>query len=165
MCALSDMWVRSRSFRHHRRPEKAGVSRLRLSRNRSLWQRRRSADPPREGKLRNLEEVIRLKPLDGTMHRTHPLGHARPPHRGKRPSPSRLHRQIVVVHNGIVENYLSLKKKLIAEGHRFTTETDTESSRTWSKSITCKPATAIVHYWNKPCAKPSRNSPACSRWW
>jgi len=32
----------------------------------------------------------------------------------------------VVVHNGIVENYLSLKKKLIAEGHRFTTETDTE---------------------------------------
>jgi glucosamine--fructose-6-phosphate aminotransferase (isomerizing) len=32
----------------------------------------------------------------------------------------------VVVHNGIVENYLSLKKKLIAEGHKFTTETDTE---------------------------------------
>jgi glutamine---fructose-6-phosphate transaminase (isomerizing) len=30
------------------------------------------------------------------------------------------------VHNGIVENYLSLKKKLIAEGHKFTTETDTE---------------------------------------
>ena len=33
---------------------------------------------------------------------------------------------IVVVHNGIIENYLSLKKKLIEEGHRFTTETDTE---------------------------------------
>ncbi len=32
----------------------------------------------------------------------------------------------MVVHNGIVENYLSLKKKLIAEGHKFTTETDTE---------------------------------------
>ena len=30
------------------------------------------------------------------------------------------------MHNGIVENYLSLKKKLIAEGHKFTTETDTE---------------------------------------
>src|SRR5262249_51923128 len=30
------------------------------------------------------------------------------------------------VHNGIVENYLSLKKKLIEEGHRFSTETDTE---------------------------------------
>ena len=30
------------------------------------------------------------------------------------------------MHNGIVENYLSLKKKLIEEGHKFTTETDTE---------------------------------------
>ena len=32
----------------------------------------------------------------------------------------------MVVHNGIVENYLQLKKKLIEEGHKFTTETDTE---------------------------------------
>ena len=34
--------------------------------------------------------------------------------------------RIVVVHNGIVENYLALKKELIAEGHKFVTETDTE---------------------------------------
>jgi glucosamine--fructose-6-phosphate aminotransferase (isomerizing) len=34
--------------------------------------------------------------------------------------------EVVVVHNGIVENYLSLKKSLIAEGHTFVTETDTE---------------------------------------
>src|SRR5881296_109449 len=34
--------------------------------------------------------------------------------------------RIVVVHNGIVENYLSLKKRLIQEGHKFSTETDTE---------------------------------------
>src|SRR5216683_744577 len=34
--------------------------------------------------------------------------------------------RIVVVHNGIIENYVSLKRKLIEEGHRFTTETDTE---------------------------------------
>ena len=31
-----------------------------------------------------------------------------------------------MVHNGIIENYVSLKKQLIAEGHKFTTETDTE---------------------------------------
>ena len=34
--------------------------------------------------------------------------------------------RIVVVHNGIIENYVALKRSLIAEGHRFTTETDTE---------------------------------------
>ena len=34
--------------------------------------------------------------------------------------------RIVVVHNGIIENYVTLKKKLIEEGHKFTTETDTE---------------------------------------
>lgn len=80
----------------------------------------------KQGKVNELDDAVHQQHLSGNAGIAHTrwATHGEPAEKNAHPHMS--HNMLAVVHNGIIENYLALKEKLIAKGYEFTSETDTE---------------------------------------
>ena len=81
----------------------------------------------RVGKISELENLLQAKPQSGEIGIAHTrwATHGRPSDNNSHPHTDCKHK-IGVVHNGIIENYLELRRRLSDEGHKFVSTTDTE---------------------------------------
>jgi glucosamine--fructose-6-phosphate aminotransferase (isomerizing) len=114
--SVAELLVDSLKRLEYRGYDSAGVATLESGR----IERRRA-----EGKLRNLEQLLKVEPLHGATG----IGHTRWATHGK-PSEANAHphmtADVAIVHNGIIENFRELKAQLLAEGAPITSDTDTE---------------------------------------
>ena len=133
-CIVGYVGKKRSGARHHRGPAAARVSRLRLRRHRRLPAGAAPPDPPRCGQAAQPRRGHRRSRSTARTASATPAGPRTAVPRKKTPTRTAMAPGgIVVVHNGIIENYLALKRQLIEKATNSSPRPTPKSSPTWSK--------------------------------